>query len=453
MLENLENGVVRIEASDWRWGASIVGLSKYFDHYQFKYIVKEEYIEFDQKNITKEKYLQFVESFFEDKMHHKKVEDLLRNEKLTDQEIKLVNDKISVSPIAIMKKLMGKIKYSEDNKSKILDLISESRNEIIENTFREGKALYANFCNKGNLFEEGGKICRLNGYYVDKDKKMKALSFGANKKNFISQDSRYFDFIPFAFSKTRESFFINNNFTVKQLIGSNKSDISIDENVNVSSLLYKMKNSSKFIDYDVEVIKKDRDNDYYETIFIRKKAIEIFKKIKDDTPESLKMSCNAKKNDKEQDVWVNIEKIVTESILNGIKLDNLIENLFKATNNHSFLISRLININQLIYGGEGMTKNQEKARNSALEVQRALASKKNKIRSYEQRLISSISLRDYEKVKEVLLHLSAYTQVRMDFLMDIFDDFEENKNLVYTFINTLGEKKSTYNQKKEGDGQ
>ena len=100
-----------------------------------------------------------------------------------------------------------------------------------------------------------------------------------------------------------------------------------------------------------------------------------------------------------------------------------------------------------------MTKNQEKARNSALEVQRALASKKNKIRSYEQRLISSISLRDYEKVKEVLLHLSAYTQVRMDFLMDIFDDFEENKNLVYTFINTLGEKKSTYNQKKERDGQ
>ena len=276
MLENLGNGIVRIEASDWRWGASIVGLSKYFDYHQFKYIVKEEYIEFDQENITKEKYLQFVESFFKDKMHHKKVEDLLRNEKLTDQEIKLVNDKISVSPIAIMKKVMGKIKYDGDNKSKILNLISENRSEIIENTFREGKALYANFCNKGNLFEEEGKICRLNGYYVDKDKKMKALSFGANKKNFISQDSRYFDFIPFAFSKTRESFFINNNFTVKQLIGSNKSDISIDENVNVSSLLYKMKNSSKFIDYDVEVIKKDRDNDYYETIFIRKKAIEIF---------------------------------------------------------------------------------------------------------------------------------------------------------------------------------
>lgn len=100
-----------------------------------------------------------------------------------------------------------------------------------------------------------------------------------------------------------------------------------------------------------------------------------------------------------------------------------------------------------------MTAKQKKAYASALEVQKALISKKNKIRSYEQRLISSISLRDYDKVKEILLHLSAYTQVKMDFLIDVFEDFEENKNLVYTFINTLGEKKSTTKNINEGDGQ
>ena len=67
------------------------------------------------------------------------------------------------------------------------------------------------------------------------------------------------------------------------------------------------------------------------------------------------------------------------------------------------------------------------------------------------KLISSISLRDYEKVQETLLHLSAYTQVEMEFLIDVFADFEENKNLVYTFINALGEKNKNIITKTEGE--
>ncbi len=98
-----------------------------------------------------------------------------------------------------------------------------------------------------------------------------------------------------------------------------------------------------------------------------------------------------------------------------------------------------------------MTFKQKKAYDSAVAVRKALSGKSNKIRSYEQRLISSISLRDYEKVQETLLHLSAYTQVEMEFLIDVFADFEENKNLVYTFINALGEKNKNITNKTEGE--
>ena len=220
---------------------------------------------------------------------------------------------------------MGKIKYSEDNKSKILDLISESRNEIIENTCREGKAWYANFCNKGNLFEEGGKICRLNGYYVDKDKKMKALSFGANKKNFISQDSRYFDFIPFAFSQTRESFFINNNFTINQLIKSNKFEPFENDNAFKSKLFFKVKDSSDYIDYDVEIITKDMEKEYYENLYLRKSAIDIFGNISETTSNIISSSCKLERfrgnvlgESVNSDGYINIQSIVVNSVINNI---------------------------------------------------------------------------------------------------------------------------------------
>jgi len=131
--------------------------------------------------------------------------------------------------------------------------------------------------------------------------------------------------------------------------------------------------------------------------------------------------------------------------LNGLKLDDLIERLFKAHNAHRFLISHLIRINQLIYtaGGDKMSEGQKRAYGAAQEVRKALKGKENKIRSYEQRLISSLTLKDYDRVQELLLHLSAFTQVRMDFLIDVFKDFETNKNLVYTFINVLGTKNAT----------
>lgn len=454
MITEKEENRIQIEPSDWRWSASIVGLSKYFDFNNIKYRVEDDYIEFDKSEINKEKYLNFVEWYFMDKMHHKVIENLLEIENPTEEQIKLINEKIKNKNGAsntIVKNILGDFDYKVTNKIEITEEINKNRATLIENTYINGKALYANF-SKGNLFDEKGIVCRIIGYYVDKGRKMRALSFGADKSNFVCDDSIYFDFIPFGFSKTREAFFINNNFTIEQLIKTNKVDLMMKEELNISNLLYRVKESADYIDYDVEIIKKDRDLDYFETVYIRKKAIEIFKKLDDDILEIIKKPCNGKKSEKAQESWIGIEKIVTNSILNNLKLDDIIENLIKAYNNHKYLLSHLIKINQLIYGGgKEMTFKQKKAYDSAVAVRTALSSKKNKIRSYEQRLISSISLRDYEKVQETLLHLSAYTQVEMEFLIDVFADFEENKNLVYTFINALGEKNKNTTTKIEGE--
>ena len=117
--------------------------------------------------------------------------------------------------------------------------------------------------------------------------------------------------------------------------------------------------------------------------------------------------------------------------------------LLKSHNNHKYLIFHLIKINQLIYKEEEdiMNEKQKRVYASAKQVREVLAGKEDKIRAYEQRLISAITLKDYDRVQEILLHLSSFTQVRMDFLIDLFEDFEGNKNLAYTFINLLGDKK------------
>jgi CRISPR-associated protein Cst1 len=53
-------------------------------------------------------------------------------------------------------------------------------------------------------------------------------------------------------------------------------------------------------------------------------------------------------------------------------------------------------------------------------------------------LLSSIIAHDYDRFKEILLQLSVYAGVEFGFAFDLFDDFEENKDVAYTFINTLG---------------
>lgn len=69
----------------------------------------------------------------------------------------------------------------------------------------------------------------------------------------------------------------------------------------------------------------------------------------------------------------------------------------------------------------------------------------NKLDSYRQKLTSSIIFKDYDRVCQILLQLSNYSGIEFNFVYDLFDDFESNKDLAYTFINAL----SKSSEKKE----
>ena len=84
----------------------------------------------------------------------------------------------------------------------------------------------------------------------------------------------------------------------------------------------------------------------------------------------------------------------------------------------------------------------------------AVSIEQNKIDSYRQKLTSSIIFKDYDRACQILLQLSNYSNVEFGFVYDLFDDFENNKDLAYTFINALSKenKKITMKIIKSGIG-
>ncbi|OOM13474.1 type I CRISPR-associated protein Cas8a1/Csx8 [Clostridium saccharobutylicum] len=438
-IEN-EKFDTKMETSDWRYSASIVGIIKYFNYlvergYEVEselYKIDDDVISYNSKAITEERYLLFVEHYFESAMHHKVIEQILANDEFIDEQIKLVNDKLKAN--TIMKKVFGDFKFSSENKEIILEKIKENRLLLIKETYRNGDSLYKNFTNTNSLFKESGSVCRIQNYNIDTGRKSKSISYNWDFKTYIFEDEKEFDFIPFAFSKSYESFFINNNYSIKQLFNTNNL-ISNSDNPR-STLFCDLKNSADFIDFDVEVITKSRDKDYFETLYIRKDAIRIFDNIKNYNAIKIKYRVNENYNR-------YLEKEVTDSILNNIKIDNLIEMLLKPKQdtskykypNYSYNIKTLIEINTLIYGGDKMDKQMKSAYSSAKRVMAEIP--ENKVDSYKQKLISAITFKDYERFCEILLQLSSYSGVIFDFAYDLFEDFEENKNIAYTFINAL----------------
>jgi len=432
IIEN-EKFDTKMETSDWRYSASIVGLIKYFDYLAAKgyaveselYKIDQDVITYNSEAITEERYFQFVEYYFENAMHHRVIEQILNNSEFTVEQIRLVNDKLKTN-ISIIKKVLGDLKFSGENKEIILQRINENRLILIKETYRTGKSLYANFSNTNSLFEEPGNICRMHNYNIDAGKKSKSISYNWDFKTYKYADEREFDFIPFAFSKSYEAFFINNNYSIKQLFNTNNL-ISNSENPR-STLFCDLKNSANFIDFDVEVIIKNRDQEYFETLYIRKDAIKIFEAIENYKAIQMKYKVN-------DNYYMDFEKEVTDKILNNIKLDDLIEILIKSKSNYSYNIKALIKINILIYGGDKMDKQMKSAYGSAKRVMMEIP--ENKVNSYKQKLISAITFKDYERFCEILLQLSSYSGVVFDFAYDLFEDFDNNKNIAYAFINAL----------------
>jgi len=140
---------------------------------------------------------------------------------------------------------------------------------------------------------------------------------------------------------------------------------------------------------------------------------------------------------------------VTNSILNELSLDDLIERLMKVEYNtdsntpDTYCLSRLIYINKIIYETrEGnMEKTPEFKGSSAAAsqvVQYFITNRQeNKIKGYQQRLANTLISKDYDRFVEIMLQLSSYTEVPFVFMHKLIQDFEANKNLAYNFINSL----------------
>ena len=459
ILENNTDFNVKLEPSDWRFSAAIVGLLEYFEYIdplETSYKVEDEYILYNSELITKENYLKFVEKKYGENLHHKYVELNLEHYNQDNNEndntyiIKSINEKLSGN--TIMKKIFKKIKFDGTNRDEILSLVNKHREELILETFRNKSDMYKNYCNTNQLFNENQKYCRLVGYYIDAPKKGKSTGFGFNMSSFVGQDIQEFDFIPFAFINDRESLFINDNYEINRLNSAKqvfqekiKADI---ENLELEnkyrgikySLFKGIIESSDFIEYDVEVIVKDRDKDYFETLYIRKQSIDILKKINERKIDYNSLCFSYKIND---NYYIDIYKKVMECILNNTLLDDVIDLLLKEKKNY-YTVYQLININDLIRGEKIMDDKIRKIIHAcANEVRNKIP--ENKLESYRQKLTSSIIFKDYDRVCQILLQLSGYSDVYFSFADELFMDFEKNKDIAYTFINALG-KSNKFNE-------
>lgn len=455
-----------LQPTDWRFAAAVVGLCKYFDHFRIDYKIlynvdekPENYIHgfdgiiYKSDSITEEKYLDFVESYFEKYMTHSTILSILGNDEFSDEQIKMVNDLVKSK--TVLKDLLGKTKFDGTNKAVFISTIEENREEIIKNIFKNGNNLYKNYCNEHLIFTDDNSTCRLRGYNVDNDRKTSILGFCFSKESFDANDILEFDFIPFAFSNPdmRETYFVNNNFSVESLVNTNRAfseQLSNTEGKgDKNKLLLVLQNSKDYISYDVEIISKSQDDAFYSTLFVR---LERLKKLRELSGKSLYLV--KKINDK---YWFNLEKEVYMRCLNNVLLDDVILRMLKFyfddNSNKGYIKSRtdlLIDIN-ISWKGNKIMDEINSARICGFKASQELIRLKssNKINSYKQKLISALCAHDYDRAKEVILSLSAYVGMEFSFFYKFLENAEENKDIAFAFASALTETNSKNSENKE----
>ena len=327
-----------IQPTDWRYSAACLGLHRFLTYSGFDFkllndcedtvdgaIYGFDGILYHSSDLTEENYLLFAENFFKKDMTHLTILSMLENAEFTDENIKTINDLIKSK--TVLKKLVGKIKFDGTNKDVISNLINENRFEIIKSIFRYGKNLYSDYCNSNLLLTDSNNHCRLVGYSVDEGRKTRFLGFCFSKESVDCNDEIEFDFIPFAFSNPEmyETYFVNNNYSIKELVKTNDTlseRLRDNEKKNPKTrLLSVLQQADNFINYDVEIIEKNRDNDYYSTLFVRTERLRALKQLSD---KSLSFTYKIA-----EDYWLNLEKEVFERCLNNVLLDDLIERMLK----------------------------------------------------------------------------------------------------------------------------
>lgn len=443
-----------LQPTDWRYSAATVGLVKYLDFHKISYCLLEDSEEkpenyipgfdgvmYNQSDITEEAYLLFAESYFEKDMTHLTILKLLDDTEFDDEKIKHVNDLVKQK--TVLKNLLGKVKFDGINKDIYEKIIADNRLNIIKGIFRYGQNLYADYCNKNLLFTQQNAHCRLVGYNVDEGRKTKCLGYCFSKDSFIGNDVPEFDFIPFAFSnpEMHETYFINNNFSVSLLVKTNvwlgEKLASTESRDSRDNLLKVLKNSDDFMNYDVEIITKSRDEEIYKTLFVHYERLKALKQLGD---KSLSFKYELSKEN-----WLNLEKEVCENCLNGVYLDELILLMLKLSfkdNIKSSIVKSitetLIDIDQL-WKGNDIMKEIESAKKMGFIVSQELIrqNKKNKVNSYKQKLIGALSAHDYDRVNEIILNLSAYVGIEFPFFYSLLENAEENKNIALAFASAL----------------
>ena len=463
----MKDEMVCLEPFDWRYSAAIVGLRKYLEWLgvdeEPNLIITEDTLEYNKKYLDKEDFLKFAEYYFKDDMHHIEIENKLKEKNPTEDQINIVNEKMKAN--TILKNKFKKIKFDGHNQDEIQNIIDQNREEIICETFRNKNNLYKNYCNPNQLFKDKQECCRLIGYYIDMPKKGKSISYAFDKSNYVGNDIPEFDFIPFAFSGCREKFFINDNVDLNRLQKTNnqwtrtvKSQMEEakqkNERVNTKRIFIDCLIEAKdFLQSDIEIIVKKPERAYFETLYLRKESLEILKNMKS----YYKAFCFSIKIS--DDYWINILNEVFDAVVNFTLLDDLINKLLKDSREegNSYVISKLLKVNVEIKKGDEKMKNTMKA---AFACAKQIVDKKDgnkprvsdtKLKSYCTKLINAIILDDYDQFQKILINLSNYAEVPCGFAYDLFEDFEGNKEIAYTFVNSLNRYKNNNQEGKDNE--
>jgi len=426
----LEDGRIKLEASDWRYSASILGLIRYFDYNGLDYEENEDYIIYNQNDITSHYYVEYIDYRYHDELAYNILLNKLNKEELTEEDIKDINKYIKESPTALKNVIFP---LDEDNKDELIQVLKENKEEIILGIFRYRKKNgYIKFCNKGSLMKEDSFMCRVNNFNVDEGRKTHLLTWQREKSSYINEDVQEFDFIPFGFSKDHLSIFINNNFSTQSLCVANSC---FKNEINSKIALYQYlttETANENLFNNIEVIIKDIDSNY-KTLYIDRKIINILTLMKelDNKYELEKFKFKIR-----DDFYVDLNYILT-LIFERKNLDSLINLLIKNKEfKNYYCLNLIIKVNTIIYGKEHqMTEKYKRVYACAKAISDKLD--ENKLNSYRQKLTSSIVSDNKENVYNILIQLSNYSNVDIGFIFDILDDYDENKNQIYAFIAAL----------------
>lgn len=449
---------------EWRFSAALVGIVKYFDYLENKegkvlyektrkgedlQVYKDiggyiEGIKYNQCDITEERYLLFCEDFFSDEFPHIHVKETLGKQSYTEEQISFINKELKSN--TVMKKVFNDVKFDGTNENVILETIENNKLEIIRETYRYKTNLYRNFSNTNRLFTDANPHCRLLGYDLDENRKSRSAAYQFDKDTFVAQDMIEFDFIPFAFPNTPTSFFANNNYSIDVLRKTNEEiknvmeekvvirDNKIEYGKCKTRLIKGLIHSDDFMDYDVEVIMKDRGDDKcFESFYINHKSIKNLKKIY----ETYNISFSYKYS---YNYWLVVEEELVDCCIKGIFLDDLLERLLvisceKEHANAFFVINNLIKINVDWKGEPNMNEVISRAQKTGFVVGQKI--EKNKARSYKNKLTNAIISHDYDRVLEIMLQLSGYIGEEIRTIYDIIDNKDNYSDIAICFTNAL----------------